>query len=352
MSQRILAVDDAPEVTTLIHRFLTDLGYEVRCLNDPRDVMTAVANFRPQLCILDLHMPYLGGSELLDAIKTADSLTEIIFLTAEDDTITAVESMRRGAANYLLKPVSLRKMEMSVVKALEHYQLVSENVAYKKRLEDLVTERTEALNRALMMLNNVHTATLDILATALDYRDQATLGHSRRMADLTVGIAREMGISGNSLMQVEHGALLHDIGKLRIPDDILRHPGELSPQQWQVMRKHPEYGFEFLSKIGFLKEAAELVLCHHEKYDGTGYPRGIRGKEIPLEARIFAMIDSVDAMIYDRPYHRAISFEKARERILSGAGTHFDPELIEPVLDYLARKLPEHLNRIPAGQPR
>jgi putative nucleotidyltransferase with HDIG domain len=351
MSKKILAVDDAPEVTELIRRFLTDLGYEVRCLNDPREVMSVIASFRPELCILDMHMPYMGGSELLDAIKTADSMTEIIFLTAEDDTITAVESMRRGAAHYLLKPVSLRKMEMSVAKALEHHQLVTENVAYKKRLEDLVTERTEALNRALMMLSNVHTATLDILATALDFRDQATHGHSRRMADLTVGIAKEMGISGNSLMQVEHGALLHDIGKLRIPDSILWHPGELSPQQWEVMRKHPEYGFEFLNKIGFLQEAAQLVLCHHEKYDGTGYPRGLRAKEIPLEARIFALIDSVDALIYDRPYHRAIPFEEACERILRGSGTHYDPELVGPVLDHLARKLPEHLNRQPTSNP-
>ncbi len=343
MKHRILAVDDEPDVTKLIRRFLTNLGYEVRCLNDPREALPVISDFDPELCILDLHMPHLKGTKLMEHIRDRDGLIEIILLTAEDDTATAVEAMRRGAADYLLKPVSMRGMEMSVARALEHHELVVENAAYKKRLEDLVAERTQALNRALMLLSNVHTATLDTLATALDFRDQATFGHSRRMATLTVGIAREMGISGDPLVQIEHGALLHDIGKLRIPDGILWHPGQLSPEQWAVMRKHPEYGFEFLNRIEILQGAAVLVLCHHEKFDGTGYPRGLRGTEIPLEARIFSIIDAVDAMIYDRPYHGAIPFEEARENIRRGAGSHFDPVIVDRVLDHLAQKLPEHL---------
>ncbi len=165
--------------------------------------------------------------------------------------------------------------------------------------------------------------------------------HSRRLANVTVGVARELGLTGSALTQIEHGALLHDIGKLRIPDNILVHAGELNSPQWEIMRKHPEYGYEFLSRIGILQGAATYVLCHHEKYDGSGYPRGLKGEAIPLEARIFSLVDAIDAMIYDRPYHAGISFHDAREEVYRCAGTHFDPNLIEPVLRYLARNLPQ-----------
>jgi putative nucleotidyltransferase with HDIG domain len=156
---------------------------------------------------------------------------------------------------------------------------------------------------------------------------------------MTIQIVKRMGINNGELVQIEHGALLHDIGKLRIPDSILWKPSKLTPEEWEIMRKHPEYGFEFVRKIGFLKEAADIILSHHEKFDGTGYPRGLKGKEISFGARIFSLVDAMDALVYDRPYHRATAFSVAREEIRLRAGTHFDPELVDIALELLGEYL-------------
>ena len=179
---------------------------------------------------------------------------------------------------------------------------------------------------------------------ALDFRDQSTSGHSRRVAELTTGAAASLGIKNGRLVQIEHGALLHDIGKLKIPDSILWKPAKLSDDEWQVMRRHAEYGFQFLSSIEFLRGAADIVYSHHEKYDGTGYPRGLRSEQIPFGARVFAIIDAVDAMIYKRPYNRPVSFDEAASEVRRCAGTQFDPELVESTLTYLADHIPPDLH--------
>jgi putative nucleotidyltransferase with HDIG domain len=178
---------------------------------------------------------------------------------------------------------------------------------------------------------------------ALDFRDQSTSGHSRRVAELTAGVAKSMGVLGPELMQIEHGALLHDIGKLKIPDSILWKPGTLNDVEWSTMRRHAEYGYEFLRNLEWLSSAAEIVYCHHEKYDGSGYPRGQRGSDIPFGARIFAIVDTVDAMIYKRPYNTPVKFKDACEEIRRCTGTQFDPDVVEPTLAYLAAKIPSEL---------
>src|SRR5438046_2105890 len=166
-----------------------------------------------------------------------------------------------------------------------------------------MVDQTKALNHALTGLEHVYSATLDALSMALDFRDQSTSGHSRRVADLTAGAAGALGITGDALVQIEHGALLHDIGKLKIPDSILFKPAKLDDDEWKIMRRHAEFGFEFLSNIEFLKGAADIVYSHHEKYDGTGYPRGLRGHNMPFGARVFAIVDTVHAMVYERRFN-------------------------------------------------
>jgi putative nucleotidyltransferase with HDIG domain len=335
MAPRILTVDDDLQMMNLTVRFLQGFGYEARGLSDSREAMDTVESFEPEVCILDINMPFLSGSELLDKIKSLIPTTEVILLTGVNDTILAVDLMKRGAADFLLKPIERKQLEVAVLRALEHRHLVLENLAYKLHLETLVDERSKALNQALRNLSDLHGATLETLAKALDLRDQATSGHSQRVADMTVGIAKNLGINGAQLVQIEHGALLHDIGKLRIPDSILWKPSELTPEEWEIMRRHPEYGYEFVRKIGFLQGAADIILSHHERFDGTGYPRGLKGNEISLGARIFSMVDAVDAIVCDRPYHRGSAFSVARDEILFRAGTHFDPELVEPTLKHL-----------------
>jgi putative nucleotidyltransferase with HDIG domain len=186
--------------------------------------------------------------------------------------------------------------------------------------------------------------TLEALARALDYRDQSTSGHSRRVANLTVSVARTYGVEGSALQQIEHGALLHDIGKLKIPDSILWKPARLDDSEWLTMKMHPQYGYELLCNLEFLQEAAELVLSHHEKFDGSGYPRGLRGEQIPLGARIFSVVDAVDAMIYKRPYNEPVTFEEAAREIRRCAGTHFDPDLVPLSIEVLEVYVPRHLH--------
>ena len=340
MPTRILAVDDDLHILNLTLQILKDSGYDARGLMDSREARGAVMSFRPEVCIVDVEMPFLSGSDLLDAIKAIDPFTEVVLLTNTNDTILAVDLMKRGAADYLLKPVGAKQVDLAVARALEHRRLVMENTAYKLNLENLVEQRSRALSDALRNLNELHSATLETLATAIDLRDQGTSGHSRRVADLTIRVAKKLGIHGGELTQIEHGALLHDLGKLRIPDSILWKPSVLTPEEWEIMRKHPEYGFEFVQKIGFLRGAADIILSHHEKYDGTGYPRGLKGKEISLAARIFALVDAVDALVYDRPYHRGSDFSTVREEITKRSGTHFDPDLVDAVLDCLADCFP------------
>jgi putative nucleotidyltransferase with HDIG domain len=340
---RILVVDDEPEIVAFIRELLLNRGYQVLGLSDTREVSSRFDSFRPDVCVLDFRMPYRSGSDLLDTIKQKDPKVEVIFLTAQDETSLAVDLMKRGALDFLLKPVELNQLLLSIGRALEHRRLILENENYRHHLEKLVLERTKALNEALTRLGHVHSGTLDALSMALDFRDQSTSGHSRRVADLTAGAAKSMGIANGMLVQIEHGALLHDIGKLKIPDSILWKPAKLTDDEWKTMRRHAEYGFEFLSNIEFLKGAAEIVYTHHEKFDGTGYPRGLRGEEIPFGARVFAIVDSIDAMIYKRPYNNPITFRDAAAEIRRCSGTQFDPALVDPTLAYLGDHVPAHL---------
>jgi putative nucleotidyltransferase with HDIG domain len=342
-TQRILVVDDEVDVAAFVCELLEHQAYETMSVNDPRLASGAFDSFKPDLCILDFRMPHVTGAALLDIFKKKDPTVEIIFLTAEDETTLAVDMMRRGSTDFLLKPVDVTHLSLSVARGLEHRRLILENEAYRTHLEKLVAEKTEALNDALRSLTFVHSGTLDALSLALDFRDQSTSGHSRRVANLTVCVAKRYGVEGSALLQIEHGALLHDIGKLKIPDSILWKPARLDDAEWATMKKHPEYGYEFLHNLEFLKEAAELVLSHHEKFDGSGYPRGLKGDQIPLGARIFSVIDAVDAMIYKRPYNTPVTFKEAAEELRRCSGTHFDPELVPLIIEVLGEQLPKRL---------
>jgi putative nucleotidyltransferase with HDIG domain len=340
---RVLVVDDEPEIVAFVRELLSNRGYRVLGLSDSREASDQLDLFRPDVCVFDFRMPHVSGADLLDIAKKKDPKIEVIFLTAEIEAGLAVNVMKRGALDYLLKPVELNQLVLSVGRAMEHRTLVIENEQYRQQLEQLVRDKTMALNQALTSLKGVHTETLEALSLALDYRDQSTSGHSRRVADLTAGAANMMDVKDAALVQIHHGALLHDIGKLKIPDSILFKPSRLTAEEWRTMRRHAEYGYEFLRNVEFLKDAAEIVYAHHEKFDGTGYPRGLRGTEIPFGARVFMIVDTVDAMIYKRPYNNPVKFTDAAEEVRRCSGTQFDPNLVEPTLAYLDKHIPPEL---------
>jgi putative nucleotidyltransferase with HDIG domain len=190
----------------------------------------------------------------------------------------------------------------------------------------------DGLQRSNTELFMAYDATIEGWSAALDLRDKETEGHSKRVTEMTMQLARTLGIGEAELVHVRRGALLHDIGKMGIPDSILLKPGPLTDEEWVIMRQHPQHAFDLLSQVAYLKPALDIPYCHHEKWDGTGYPRGLKGKQIPLAARIFAVVDVWDALTSDRPYRKAWTKEKAIEHIKAGAGSHFDPKVVEAFL--------------------
>ncbi|MCA1850080.1 MAG: HD domain-containing protein, partial [Acidobacteria bacterium] len=278
--------------------------------------------------ISDVLMERMSGLEMVPhALKLApDSV--IIMISAENSIETAIEALRVGAFDYITKPFDLEHVEMAVRRALEHYELRRAKRRYERHLRELVEQRTAELNRTLASLEEAYRATLKALTTALEARDCETHGHSERVVNLSLRLGRELELSREQMQALEFGALLHDIGKIGVPDAILRKPAKLTEQEWENMRRHPLLGEQILSGIEFLEGAARVVAQHHEKWDGTGYPLGLRGAEIDLNARIFAVADAFDAIVSDRVYRNGKSYETAAAELIRNAGTQFDPAIV------------------------
>jgi response regulator RpfG family c-di-GMP phosphodiesterase len=237
--------------------------------------------------------------------------------------------MKEGADDYLLKPFDIDVVLASLQRALERKQLEREVENYRRHLEEMVSRRTQQLQAAMTELQQSHSATLEALGSAIDLRDSPTAGHSRRVLFYSIKIAEAIGGMEDQLQTLGMGAWLHDIGKLAIPDGILLKPGALNEQERQIMQRHVELGYDLVKGIPFLADAAEIILAHHERHNGSGYPRGLPGEAIPMPARIFAVADSFDAMTSDRPYRSALPVQTARSVIEAGRGDLFDPAIVD-----------------------
>jgi putative nucleotidyltransferase with HDIG domain len=282
-----------------------------------------------ELMLSDLMMAELDGIGLLERTKERYPEIPVVMVTAVHDISVALAAIRNGAYDYLLKPFEREQLLATARRALENRRLKAENRAYQSNLEALVAEKTDQLQKALAELERSYDITLEALGDALDLKDAETEGHSKRVTAFTIAIARAMGISGDKIRIIARGAFLHDIGKMAIPDAILRKPSKLTPQEMEMMKEHSLLGYQMLRKIPFLSEAAEIVYTHQECYDGSGYPRGLKGEEIPIGSRIFAIADALDAMRSDRPYRPSLSFEEARNEIVRWSGRQFDPEVVK-----------------------
>lgn len=325
----ILIVDDEVTMREVLFRNLKAGGYVTRAAGSVTEAMAVLDREPADLVLSDVMMPGGTGLELLEQIKTRHPDTAVIMVTALADIQAAIDALKLGASDYLLKPFSLDQVDLSVSRALTQRRLILENRAYQAELERKVAEKTRELTRALEEMEQTYDATIEVLGTALDYRDSETEGHCERVTRYTVALARAMGCTPEQVKQIERGAYLHDLGKIGIPDAILLKPGKLTREEWVVMQSHAEKGYLMLRDIAFLKEAAEIVYTHQERYDGTGYPRGLRGEEIPLGARIFAVADTLDAMTSDRPYRKGLSFKASLDEVQRYSGTQFDPTVVE-----------------------
>ncbi|MBI4300312.1 MAG: response regulator [Chloroflexi bacterium] len=327
---RILVVDDEESIREIVSRKMQQCGYE--CWSAPSaDIALELIDDLPfELLIVDILMPGASGIEILRYVQGSYPETAVVLVTAVNDTHTAVEAMKMGAYDYVTKPFNLDALAMTVNRALEKRRLLEENRGYRLHLEDKVREQAEQIERS-------YNSAIEALVAALDIRDAGTEGHCRRVVDYTLLLAKAMGIEEKSSMwnAIEYGALLHDIGKIGLPDDILRKPGPLNEAEWERVKLHPEQGYRVLQGIPFLRNAAEVVYSHHERFDGTGYPSGLAGDAIPLGARIFAVADAFDAITSARPYRPARPLEDAVEEIERSRGSHFDPKVVEAFLTIL-----------------
>jgi len=329
----ILVVDDEEAIREVVSSMLESRGYRCAAVSNGKAAQEYVLKQTPDLVLSDMIMPEMDGIRLLDWLRSHDSEIPVIMVTAIHDISTALEAIRRGAYDYILKPFEKDQLYLGVGRALQHRRLVIENRNYQNNLQQIVDEQTQKLQAAYAQLEQSYDDTLEALGSALDLKDAETEGHCQRVTAFTISIAKLVPVPVTYLPILARAAFLHDIGKMAIPDSILRKPGPLDEDEKQIMRTHCEFGYNMLTRIPFLRDAAEIVLAHQEFFDGTGYPRGLHGDQIPLGARIFSIADALDAMISDRPYRRALPISHAREEIRRCAGTQFDPKLVEVFLE-------------------
>jgi putative nucleotidyltransferase with HDIG domain len=331
--ENILVVDDEEAIREVVSTMLESRGYHCTTVPNGRAAQEQVKRSTPDLVLSDMIMPEMDGLKLLEWMRQYDPEVPVIMVTAIHDISTALESIRRGAYDYILKPFEKDQLFLGVGRALEHRRLITENRNYQRNLEQLVEERTVQLTGAIAQLEQSYDDTLEALGSALDLKDAETEGHCQRVTAFCISIAKAMDVPPAYLPILARAAFLHDIGKMAIPDSILRKPGPLNDEEKQVMRKHCDIGYNMLIRIPFLRDAAEIVLAHQEFFDGSGYPRKLKGEEIPLGARIFTIADSMDAMISDRPYRKALPLSHARGEIKRCSGTQFDPKVVEVFMD-------------------
>jgi len=327
--ESILVVDDEEAIREVVSTMLESRGYRCTAVSNGRAAQEVVRKETPDLVLSDMIMPEMDGIKLLSWMREHDPEVPVIMVTAIHDISTALEAIRRGAYDYILKPFEKDQLFLGVGRALQHRRLVLENRNYQINLQQKVDEQTAQLQMAITQLEQSYDDTLEALGSALDLKDAETEGHCQRVTAFTISIAKAVGVPLPYLPVLARAAFLHDIGKMAIPDSILRKPGPLDNDEKTVMRTHCEIGYNMLTRIPFLRDAAEIVLAHQEFYDGTGYPRGLRGDQIPLGARIFSIADALDAMISDRPYRKALPMSHAREEVRRCAGTQFDPKIVE-----------------------
>jgi putative two-component system response regulator len=319
MSSMILIVDDEYIGRETLQSVLEGEGYELEMAENGFQAIEKAKKLLPDVILLDVMMPGMTGFEVCQRIRSDPQIAEIpiIILTALDDRESLLNALKAGADDFISKPFDRFELRARLL-----------GITRLNRYQKLIQERAK-LREANAQLLNAYEATIEGLSHALDLRDRETEGHSRRVTELTVQLAKAMGISEGEITHYRRGALLHDMGKIGVPDSILHKPDTLTEEEWVIMRKHPRLAYDMLYPIEYLRPALDIPYSHHEKWDGSGYPRGLKGEGIPMSARLFAIADVWDALTSDRPYRAAWSEEEALAYIREQADKHFDPKVVE-----------------------
>jgi len=319
MVSTILIVDDESAGRQTLESILEGQGYHLEMAENGQEALEKASQLLPDVILLDVMMPIMDGFEVCKRIRNNPALAEIpiIMLTALDERQSFLKGLESGADDYITKPYDRYELRARLL-----------GITRLNRYRKLVDDRANIEETHLKLLS-AYDATIEGWSRALDLRDKETEGHTQRVTILTKKLAKLAGLSDDEWVNIRRGCLLHDIGKLGVPDSILHKPGKLTEEEWDIMRQHPQYAYEMILPIEYLRPALDIPYCHHEKWDGSGYPRGLKGEEIPISARIFAIIDVWDAVTSDRPYRPAWDNQKALEYIREQKGKHFDPHVVE-----------------------
>jgi len=330
MASTVLIVDDEPSGRQTLEAVLEGEGYRLEMAENGFQALEKARMLLPDVILLDVMMPGLTGFEVCEKIRADGQLAEIpiIILTALDDRNSMLKALESGADDFISKPFDRHELRARLVGILR-----------LNRYQKLINERA-SLEKANTELVAAYDATILGWSRAMDLRDRETEGHSQRVAEHTVQLAQAMGLSEQELVHIRRGALLHDMGKLGIPDSILHKPEKLTDEEWDIMHKHPQLAYDMLSSIEYLRPALDIPYCHHEKWDGSGYPHKLRGEHIPLAARIFAIVDVWDALTSERPYRPAWSKANAHTYIQEQSGKHFEPRIVNLFLKTIGKTDP------------
>src|SRR5258706_2139773 len=319
MTSTILIVDDEPAGRQTIESILEEQGYHLEMAENGIQALEMARKILPDVILLDVMMPGMNGFEACKRIRSEPLLAEIpiIMITALDDRQSFLSGLEAGADDYITKPYDRHELRARLLG-------ITRLNRYRKMLGEHVN-----LEQTYLQLLAAYDATIESWVQAIDLRSGEPKDHALNSTELTVRLAKKMGVDDELLLHIRRCALLHDIGKLRIPDSILLKPDKLTDEEWVIMKKHPQYACDMIMPVDYLQPAQDIPYCHHEKWDGTGYPRGLKGEQIPLAARIFAIVDVWDALQSERPYRPAWDRQKTMAYIREQSGQYFDPKIVE-----------------------
>ncbi len=331
IKEKILVIDDELAPRESIRMVLKD-DYSVSTAVGAHEGLDIMEQEPADLVVMDIKMPKMDGITALQEIKRRHPDTEVVLLTAYASLETARDAIRYGAFDYLIKPFDKDDVLLVVRKGLEK----------RRTSTDLKQERDKLLFRASYLeeqvenaRNNIMTCyegTVKALILTIDAKDRYTFNHSNRVAQLSTSLAKALGVEDKTIKEIEHAASIHDIGKIGVEEAILRKNGRLTSDESEEIKKHPSIGVRIVKSVPFLEDAIPVILHHHERYDGKGYPEGLEGSRIPLSARIVVVADAVDAMMNSRPYRDSLTADRVMRELNSNAGTQFDPEIVEIIV--------------------